>query len=503
MRPKIGEFKLGEVYGENEVLFLDNYSNYFYDINNSLDKLDRKNKMIVIGRKGTGKTLLVNVYCDAKRKNNDIAVVESLKDFVFHELVHFQGQDVSSTKYVPIFKWMILVNLAKNIVKNKTDFCEDKIIHLEGFLRSFGHVAGELRPEQTVEITREYQASGEAGIGFKFPILRGEVKAKGGEIEKTKEIKRNYLECMESLQSFIVDMLKESSKKIYVFYDELDDKFDATVEYKNAMISFLNAVMSINKTLMQNSIDAKVGAVIRHDIINTFSSPNINKIIEDNAVTLDWCTVEERASNSEIFDMIAFKIKKSTSHYNELSCSDLFGKIFTERVAGEHCSVYILHRTLGRPRDAVRMLTYIQDEYGENAERFEASMFTKISKKYSSYLLREIRSELAGHLSDSEIDHCFSLLRSVKKRGFTTSLIMEKFEGLKLGEEVLPLNKILSYLFKVGAIGNILRRSKLDGGDVYLWSFNDEDLEMDPSLNFEIHCGLWDALGIIKPKVRQ
>lgn len=105
---------------------------------------------------------------------------------------------------------------------------------------------------------------------------------------------------MESLQCFIVDMLKESNKKIYVFYDELDDKFDATVEYKNAMISFLNAVVSINKTLMQNKIDAKIGAVIRHDIINTFSSPNINKIIEDNSVTLDWCSAGERASDSEI-----------------------------------------------------------------------------------------------------------------------------------------------------------------------------------------------------------
>lgn len=494
MRPKIGDFEFGEVYGENEVLFLDNYSKYFYDINNSLSKLDRKNKMLVIGRKGTGKTLLVNVYCNAKRKNNYIAVVESLKDFVFHELTHFQGQDVSSTKYVPIFKWMILVNLAKNIVSNKKGFSEDKIVHLESFLRSFGHVAGELRPEQTVEITREYQTSGEVGIGFRFPVLRGEAKAKGGEVEKTKETKKNYLECMESLQCFIVDMLKESNKKIYVFYDELDDKFDATVEYKNAMISFLNAVVSINKTLMQNKIDAKIGAVIRHDIINTFSSPNINKIIEDNSVTLDWCSAGERASDSEIFDMIAFKIKNSTDYYNDLNGSNLFGKIFTERVAGEHSSIYILHRTLGRPRDAVRMLTYIQDEYGENTERFESSMFTKISKKYSSYLLREIRSELAGHLSDSEIDDSFSLLRSVKKRGFTPHLIKEKFEELKLGDGTLTLNKILSCLFKVGAIGNVLRRSKTDGGDVYLWSFNDEDLEMDPTLNFEIHCGLWDAL---------
>lgn len=59
MRPKIGDFEFGEVYGENEVLFLDNYSKYFYDINNSLSKLDRKNKMLVIGRKGTGRHCLL------------------------------------------------------------------------------------------------------------------------------------------------------------------------------------------------------------------------------------------------------------------------------------------------------------------------------------------------------------------------------------------------------------------------------------------------------------
>lgn len=418
-------------------------------------------------------------------------------------MIHFQGQDISSTKYVPIFKWMILVNIAKNIVKNHNGFDRNKVSHLENFLRSFGHIAGELRPEQTIEITREFQNSGEAGIGFNIPMFRGEAKTKGNEVEKTKEIKRNYLECIESLQYFLIDMLKESNKEVYIFYDELDDKFDATIEYKNAMISFLNAVMSVNKNLMENNVVAKIGAVIRHDIINTFSSPNINKIIEDNSVTLDWNYSAVQASDSEIFEMLAFKIKNSTNYYNKLTCSTLFGDIFAERVSGEHSSIYILHRTLGRPRDAIRMLTYIQEEFGENAERFESSMFTKISKKYSSYLLREIRSELSGHISDSEIDMCFSLIRKVKKRGFTQSVIESKYAELNLGQNVLALDKMLSYLFKAGAICNVLRRSKADGGDVYLWSYNDEDLDVDPSLNYEIHCGLWDALGIIKPKHRQ
>lgn len=129
-------------------------------------------------------------------------------------------------------------------------------------------------------------------------------------------------------------------------------------------------------------------------------------------------------------------------------------------------------------------------------------MFIKIFKKYLFYFLCEIRFEFVGYLSDLEIDDSFFFLCLLKKRGFILYLIKEKFEELKLGDGILMFNKILSCLFKVGVIGNVFRRFKIDGGDVYLWLFNDEDLEMDLMLNFEIYCGLWDVLGIIKFKFR-
>lgn len=502
MRPKINEFKFGEVYGENEVLYLQNYPHYFYDINGSLSKLNRQSKIIVIGRKGTGKTLLVNVYCQKQKELGVIAVVETLKDFVFHELIHFQGKDISSTKYVPIFKWMILVNIAKNIVKESDGFSEEKVEVLKSFLRSFGHIAGELRPEKTIEITKEYQTSGEAKVGFKVPGFSAGIKGNKGEVEKAKEVKKDYIECLESLNLFLKEMIKESSKKVCIFYDELDDKFDSSEEYKNAMVSFMNAITSINKEYYIDGIDIKIGAVIRHDIINTLSSPNINRIIEDNSIVLDWATTQPKASDSEIFDMLSFKIKKSADYYDRITSDELFTKIFCDKVAGEHCSIYMLHRTLGRPRDAIRMLTYIQEEFGDNAERFESYMFTSVLGKYSSYLLREIRSELAGHLNDEEIDDCFSLLRSVKKRGFTHPFITEKYNSLKFNDESPTLNAMLSSLFKVGAIGNVVKRSRVEGGDAYLWSYGNEDLQVDLSMNFEIHCGLWDALNVIKPRSR-
>ena len=502
MRPKIKDINFGEVYGENEVLYLNDYSKYFYDINESLGKLKKRNKLIVIGRKGTGKTLLVNVFCQKEKEGGAIAVVESLKELVFHELIHFQGKDISTTKYVPIFKWMCLVNIAKNIIKYPTGFSVEKVHILEGFLRSFGHIAGELRPEKTVEITKEYKTSGSAKVGFKAPFLSFGLDGGSGDSEKAKEIKRDYIDCIESLSSYLIGMILESNKKICIFYDELDDKFDASDEYKTGIISFMSCLSTINKEFLQAGVDVKVGAVIRHDIINCLSSPNINRVIEDNSIVLDWGIGQTKAINSEIFEMICFKASKSAAYYEDLNVSELFTKLFCDRVAGEYCSVYILHRTLGRPRDAIRMLTFIQEEYGENAERFESAMFTKVLLRYSSYLLREVRSELAGHLDDSAIDDCFELLRSVKKRGFTLWVITEKYNSLGFSDDALTLKEMLVHLFKVGAICNVQKRSKQEGGDAYFWSYVNEDYSVDTSMNFEIHCGLWDALGILKPKFR-
>ncbi|TOL64944.1 hypothetical protein CGH94_17100, partial [Vibrio parahaemolyticus] len=79
LRPKIENLHFGDVYAENEVLYLENYEDYFYNIGNCLEKIQSQKKFVVVGRKGTGKTLLAHVVCEKCRDNSVIAEVESLK----------------------------------------------------------------------------------------------------------------------------------------------------------------------------------------------------------------------------------------------------------------------------------------------------------------------------------------------------------------------------------------------------------------------------------------
>jgi hypothetical protein len=439
---------------------------------------------------------LAHVVCEGLRGNYSIAEVESLKDFVFHELSYFQGADIAPTKYVPIFEWMIYVNLAKNIVVAQTGFDLMRVAVLRNFLEFFGYVGGDLKPEKTIEIARKYQDG--AGLSAKIFDFGGNVKTSYEEV--TREGARTYLENIENLKCYVMNTLLLSGGKVIVFYDELDDKFANNIEYKSGIISFLSAIEKVNNYFVKSSVRSKVCAILRSDIVSKLNSPNINRVFEDNAIFLNWEASLSR--ETELFDMLVHKIKGSSAYYKSKDMAAIFKELMPEYIAQEPVKVYVLHRSLGRPRDIVRMLTLIQEEYGNNLDKFEAVTFTNTAKKYSSYLKREIKSELVGHVDDEEIEKYFRFLSSIGKRGFTYEFAYKKYTECCVNGEESELKRMLLNLFQSGAICNLLRRSKEDGGNVFYWSYSDEDLTVNYDFNFEIHPGLWDALQIPKPRNR-
>lgn len=496
MKPRISEIKLGEVYGENEIKYLENFKDFYYDINSAKSRILNVKKFVVVGRKGTGKTLLANVVCESMKSEYCIASVESLKEFVFHELSYFGNSDISPTKYVPIFEWMIYVNLAKNIAKNSTKFPAERVEKLCKFLQYFGHICGELKPEKTIEMTRKAQdgASGNLKL-FDFGI-----GAKTSSEDTSKEGVRSYLENIENLKGYVFNTIAISKCKTIVFYDELDDKFADDSTYKDGVVSFLSAIEKVNSLFLKEKLEAKVCAVIRSDIVNKLNSPNINRIFEDNSIFLDWQASLSR--ETELFDMLAHKIRSSTKYYSNKDKVKVLDDVMPQYIANENYRLYILHRTLGRPRDIIRMLSLIQDEYGNNLDKFESSTFTNTARRYSSYLQREIKSELIGHVNDVELDSYFKFLSSIGKRAFTYNFAEKKNSELNFFESEESLKQALENLFRSGAICNVVRRSKDEGGNVYYWSYNDEDLGVNLDFGFEIHPGLWDCLKIPKPKFR-
>ncbi|MGP1834330.1 P-loop ATPase, Sll1717 family [Shewanella frigidimarina] len=496
MKPKLKEIQLGHAYGESEVKYLKNFKDFYYDINEAKSRILSDEKFVIVGRKGTGKTLLSNVVCESLKDTYVISSHESLKEFVFHQLKHIEGYDLSPTKYVPIFEWMVYINLAKHIIDREDKFCPKRIDILLNFLRYFGHKSGELKIEKTIEMTKKFQDGLEGSLKF-FDFG---AKLKSTVDESIKEGTRTYLECLESLKEFITQTLMENESKVIVFYDELDDKFKNNAEYKEGIVSFLSAVEKINHHFHKLELKVKICAVIRSDIVDKLNSPNINRIFEDNSIFLSWDA--ECANETDLFEMLAHKTRCSSNFYANKNTENILEDIFPSHISGEYFKHYIIDRTLGRPRDLVRMLKFVQDCYGENMQKFESYTFEKTLRDYSKYLKREVKMELIGHVEDDILTKYFDFLSTLGKWTFNFAFVVKKNEVRKSFESDDELRKMLTDLFNAGAICNVVRRSKSEGGNYYFKSYLDESLEINFDHVFEIHPGLWHTLQIPIPKNR-
>lgn len=49
LKPKINAIHFGDVYAENEILYLKDYKDYFYNIGNCIEKIQSQKKFVVIG----------------------------------------------------------------------------------------------------------------------------------------------------------------------------------------------------------------------------------------------------------------------------------------------------------------------------------------------------------------------------------------------------------------------------------------------------------------------
>lgn len=499
MRPKLGELDFGHVYADNEVRSRDDFEKYFYDLNSISDSI-KNNKLInvVIGRKGTGKTLLAHCISKSLCTESHISSVESLKDIEFHELYHFGTDEVSSKKYSQLFRWMLLVNLSKILVKNRVLFSEDKLELLDAldeFLKSFGFNMRQLKPQKIVEKTTTM--SNKTSAGFLKIISLGRDDA-----ESAKEEKRTYIDCVEELEDFIVNLLVDSSVRFTVFYDDLDIRFENSDAYKDGILSFISASSELNYRFIDEKIESKIVTLFRADIFDVLSAPNLNQILEGNAISLNW--EAHSLQDTEIFPMLIHKIKPYLNgKLRTKSVDHIFDEMVDNIICEEPSRAYILHRSLGRPRDIIKMLTLVSERF-PSCDKFNSHLFGAVENDYSKYLLKEIKNEMIGHFTQSQIEYIFTMLTRIQKRCFTKFFAISVFDEKSMEDNNLTLERILQGLFKVGAICHLKKNSVQGGQDQKFHSYLTEDYQLliDDSTQFEIHVGLWNVLQIKPPRNR-
>jgi hypothetical protein len=471
---------LGINNGQKEALLRDDFEKYFYDHENIIEQVLSKEKFLVLGKKGSGKTILAEYLKKTSKSKPDWFVdIRPYKEFEFHKLINLKSSDVSPNEYISLWEWVILLDLARNCLKDNGISRNDLQNKLEKFYKE-NYYSIDIDSKKIVEITSTNNIKGEI------------LKQTAQHNKEITFVQGSYLNYLESLREVVIGLLKSSKSKYLIFYDELDDRFVADQNYKDCILSLIKAADKINMKLIEFNIDAKLIILLRTDIFSILNDPDLNKIKMVSSLLIDWGNYTGR--DSPLFSLVLSKIKKSIPELENINNIELFEMFFPQDVRRIPPSRYLLERTFFRPRDVITYLNLIIDKY-PNSQYFGWKGFIELKKAYSEYFFDEVRNELSGHLSDIQIDETTLFLKQFNLFKFDYTEIKEYYEKNKKLYSNIDLDSTLKIFFKFNIIGNRWY-NPFKKRDYYSWSYRDNRAQIDYNKGFVVHLGLREELSL-------
>lgn len=481
---RLSDIYLGVNDGKKEALYRQDFEKYFVDYNNNYNDILKPEKYIILGRKGSGKTILAE-YIRKQSENNPLwfCEIKSYKDFRFHELINFKTNDISPNEYTSIWRWIILIDFAKQIIEDNGIQDHENKNKLEKFFKD-NYYSLDIDAKKIIEITKGGKINGS--------ILK-EILQIGGEVNKqTKFVEGSYLIYLEDLEKVVLKLLSNSKSKYTLIYDELDDRFQNDDFYKNSIISLIKTSDSINCELLSKRIDAKVILLIRSDIFAILNDTDLNKIKLTNTININW---GDRVNiDSPLIHLIVQKAKRSNQYLNQYSDFEVFKTLFPQDVKGVDPARFVLERTLFRPRDVITLLNLIIEKY-PHSSYFGWKGLLELKAKYSEYLFDEIRNEMLGHISQNEIDQGLKLLKNYNHHFFKFKDLKTYYDRQQSQYPDIDLERMMISFFRFNVVGNKWF-NKFKNKEYYTWSHRDTKAELDFEKEIVIHLGLREQLSM-------
>lgn len=483
---QLSDLFIGYSDGKNEAINRINFDESFFNYNNIYNKVLQNDKFLVLGRKGTGKTILGEyIKKRAKPEGDWFCEKVSYKRFKFQELFTLKTKEIKPNEYSAIWEWLLLLQLASMCVNDETAEFKSKRI-IEKFLKS-NYFGFRLDMNKVVEETRKNSIN--AKVLF-------EIFSISGSQENTEKFQNGtYLDYLPQLKNVLTEALSESQARYTIILDELDDQFRNEVIYKSNIISLIKVIDKLNYEFLDMGINVKFIALLRSDIFYVLNDSDLNKIEQDNAVKINWGTSSSK--DAPLMKMMLMKMRPSVESLTgkKYTNDELYNFLFPEKVkVGNQkyeAAEFLLGRTYFRPRDLISFLNCVVESFSEE-HNFSARSLKGASKNYSEYLLKEIKNELFGHYPENVIEESLLLLRQFKKKSFSFDEIYSYFNENKSDYANIDLKESLKFLFDFGVIGNTWRDNY---GTYHSWAHR-ENTTIDYNKKFCIHMGLRKVLNI-------
>lgn len=455
----------------------------FCDTRNYVKKLMDSYEFLLVGRKGVGKSAFsARIQYLAQEKDNLYTFSMNLNDFEFTTFSK-TGTDenlLGTQKYKLSWDFLLLVSIYK-ILYNQMQMTEiaevnDVIYLLDalGFKMDVGYKS------DVVRLSKIKMGNSIATFDLEF--------------EKEFKIKpQNYLERLSVIIEKMLGVLTSlylNDRKIIIIIDGLDDILRYKKNKVDIIASLIRSSDYINDKMASVKQKIKILLLIREDILSMVNDPDLNKIVQDGSLYLNWS--DRLDELKKIVDMRFGVIGLNEKEY--IKCWD---NIFPPKIKNKKSWDYVLEYTLYKPRDILQFLKYCQREYPENS-KLSLSETQKVLKIYSNkYFIEEMKNELTGFIDDEIINSIPSVFRKLGGRAFSVPEI-NKFSNQNSTVKKVSIEEtkiMLLYLFEAGYIGQLLETGKGMKKSV-IFKYRNPTARIDYYQKFITHKGLHSGLGV-------
>lgn len=468
-------------WGSSEAKGDSNLKDYFYEFP-GFDLIMNGDYRYIIGRKGTGKTAVIEVVKNKVDKDPLAFYVEmSLKDFPITILKELRDKGFEGkAQYVPVWEFLILSQICRAIIYQDNGISSFEAVE---DLRRFyeDNDIENLSATQTLSVMKERDSK------FKISALLKYLQASVG-FNKKKIITTVMDIHYQKISIAIKELIKtiNTNSVYHVFLDELDEEFKSgDKSNKTLILSLLRAVENLNTYFIQStSISYRPLVALRSDIYNTLQDDNDTNKLHDFVFNLDWSINidDTKPTDMSIINIINKRISFS-SFGNQFSWSDIVKDDAPSYIKGGIWD-YITSRTLTRPRDVIKYLKICADKkpiYDLSFKNVEDS-----EPAYSEWFYNEIRNEIYTHLP--VWDECLGIFRDIgyfrtTKDDFAKRILTRPKVKKYIDDNGKTTDDIIEQLFNFSLLGNIENNR---------WSFKykDDDALWNRDMDLVLHFGI-------------
>jgi len=453
-------------------------SNYFYSVK-EIEMLKTGKVLYVIGRKGTGKSAIVNKLLKSDDSYSH-ALKLSFKNFPFNLLYDCVDSDYAQpNQYITIWQLIIYRKLASMIIESK-----DVDKKIKTTLKKYLDSSDEKTNKLIKKIDEVSFGLNVLGSGFDIGVSKNNTQiAWTAQLELFKEVFKTI----------------NLNEKYYLLFDELDEDYKEFIDSKERKryISMLTSLFKSVQYIRQTAISKNIMPIVflRTDIYSQLTDADKNKWSEF-ILELAW-------DLDKIKEMLAFRIAKT---YNKdastenLKFDDEFNKIFklksisTGNRKSNKMSVfsYMARSTQWRPRDFIKYIKIcVEETTRRNLNSVTIDVIKQADAKFSDYLKQEIIDEIFPVLPD--INKILPIFSAIRKQSFNPCLFIEEYnkEVSKKAIQDMGAENVLGILFNYNIIGNM---PSMKGQ--YLFKYAYADARFNLKENIVLHRGLYKALQI-------